>query len=95
MPLVVIEVARVQLHFDNPGMPPDRRFDAATLRSKDQHGVRVRRSLVARMEPPGPAFGGPDDKLRVIRDRLTPDYAALHPGYKAGTEFAATHDEAD
>jgi len=31
----------------------------------------------------------------VIRDRLTPDYAALHPGYKAGTEFAAMHDEAD
>jgi len=36
---------------------------------------------VARMEPPGPASGRPDDKLRVIRDRLTPDYAALHPGY--------------
>jgi hypothetical protein len=26
---------------------------------------------VARMEPPGPAFGRPDDKLRDIRDGLT------------------------
>src|SRR5216683_3137465 len=33
------------------------------------------------MEPPGPAFGRPDDKLRVIRERPIPDYAALHPGY--------------
>src|SRR5258708_13606688 len=45
------------------------------------------------MEPPGPAgachragrrpdpVGRPDNKLSVIRDRLTPDYAALHPGY--------------
>ncbi len=24
---------------------------------------------VARMEPPGPAFGRPDDKLRVMRER--------------------------
>src|SRR5216684_5083750 len=32
----------------------------------------------ARMEPPGPAFGRPDDKLSVIRDGLTPHYAALH-----------------
>ncbi len=39
----------------------------------------------ARMEPPGPAFGRPDDKLSVIRDGLTPHYAALHPGYKAAT----------
>src|SRR6266853_6462440 len=51
----------------------------------------------ARMEPPGPAgachrasqrpdpLGRPDDKLSVIRDGLTPDYAALHPGYKAAT----------
>ncbi len=37
------------------------------------------------MEPPGPAFGRPDDKLSVIRDGLTPHYAALHPGYKAAT----------
>ncbi len=34
------------------------------------------------MEPPGPAFGRPDDKLSVIRGRPVPDYAALHPGYK-------------
>ena len=46
------------------------------------------------MEPPGPAgachragpmpdpVGRPDDELRVIRDRLTPDYASLHPGYR-------------
>jgi hypothetical protein len=24
----------------------------------------------------------------VIRDRLIPDYAALHPGYQAATSFA-------
>ncbi len=40
------------------------------------------------MEPPGPAFGGPDDKLRVIRGQPIPDYAALHPGYQAVTHFA-------
>src|ERR1700726_5014159 len=28
--------------------------------------------MVARMEPPGPAFGRPDDKLRVIRTGLAP-----------------------
>src|SRR5258708_37309195 len=39
---------------------------------------------VARMEPTGPALGRPDDKLRVIRDKLLPDYASLHPGYRAG-----------
>ena len=54
-------------------------------------------ALVARMEPPGPAFGRPDDKLRVIREQprdvarspdygpkaeLTPGYASLHPGYE-------------
>jgi len=39
--------------------------------------------LVARMEQPGPASGRPDDKLRVIRDRLSPDYASLHPGYES------------
>src|SRR5260370_980378 len=33
------------------------------------------------MEPPGPAFGRPDDKLRVIRDRPFPEFASLHPGY--------------
>src|SRR5215813_11845059 len=45
------------------------------------------------MDPPGPAFGRPDDKLRVIRER--PFLAAarspgsrdrrrsLHPGYRA------------
>src|SRR5437879_6473705 len=32
--------------------------------------------LVARMEPTGPAFGRPDDKLRVIRDR--PVNMAMH-----------------
>src|SRR5262245_5124967 len=31
---------------------------------------------VARMEPPGPASGRPDDKLSVIRDRPFPDYVA-------------------
>jgi hypothetical protein len=39
---------------------------------------------VARMEPPGPAFGRPDDKLHVIWGRPIPDFAALHPGYKKG-----------
>src|SRR2546427_11222835 len=29
------------------------------------------------MEPPGPASGRPDDKLRVIRGQPRPDYAAL------------------
>src|ERR1700719_3144190 len=43
--------------------------------------------MVARMEPPGPAFGRPDDKLRVIRGGTRPaalpfpDFASLHPGY--------------
>jgi hypothetical protein len=40
------------------------------------------------MEPPGPAFGGPDDKLRVTRAQPIPDYAALHPDYKAAMSFA-------
>src|SRR5260221_6982062 len=41
------------------------------------------------MAPRGPPFGRPDDKLRVMREqacrraRTTPDYAALHPGYKS------------
>jgi hypothetical protein len=34
------------------------------------------------MEPPGPAFGRPDEKLHVIRGQPIPDYAALHPGYE-------------
>ncbi len=42
------------------------------------------------MEPPGPAFGRPDDKLRVIRERPfnsekpTLQYTSLHAGYKQG-----------
>ncbi len=33
------------------------------------------------MEPPGPAFGRPDDKLRVIREQLRLKVKALNPGY--------------
>jgi protein-disulfide isomerase len=34
------------------------------------------------MKPTGPAFGRPDDKLRVIRVyAVSPDFATLHPGY--------------
>jgi len=39
------------------------------------------------MEPTGPAFGRPDDKLRAIRkqrrrkEKPTPHYASLHAGY--------------
>jgi hypothetical protein len=53
-----------------------------------------KRKAVARMEPTGPAFGRPDDKIRVMRDRPIPDCGAiarrrraltplwrLHPGY--------------
>src|SRR6266849_3508681 len=40
-------------------------------------------SPVARIEPPGPAFGRPDDKLREMRGRPPPDFAALNPGYEA------------
>src|SRR5579883_288353 len=47
---------------------------------------RVQR--VARIEPTGPAFGRPDDKLREIRTASAagshePDFAALNPGYEA------------
>ena len=42
------------------------------------------RGAVARMEPPGHAFGVPKDRLRAIRDSrcgwMAPDCAALHPG---------------
>src|SRR5258708_15861268 len=47
-------------------------------------------ALVARMEPPGPASGRPDDKLRVIRESRAHSTAtpglrdrrrSLHPGY--------------
>ena len=44
-------------------------------------------SHVARIEPPGPAFGRPDDKLREIRERpvntakLPRVSLALNPGY--------------
>src|SRR5262249_26619671 len=51
-----------------------------------------RGGTVARIEPPGPAFGGPDDRLREIRDRPDPHGKAapgslpLNPGYKQHTE---------
>src|SRR5258708_35823941 len=50
------------------------------------HGSKFCAGVVARMEPPGPASGRPDDKLRVIRGQPIPDYAAPHPGYKAAAE---------
>ncbi len=37
--------------------------------------------IVARIEPPGPASGRPNDKLREMRGRPFPDVASLHPGY--------------
>src|SRR6266853_5508144 len=39
-------------------------------------GIFLRCRSVARMEPPGPAFGRPDDKLRVIRGCRLPGNAA-------------------
>ena len=48
----------------------------------------MRKGVVARMKPTGPASGRPDGKLREIRGkpswmaRPIPDYASLHPGYK-------------
>jgi hypothetical protein len=57
----------------------------------------VRKKHVARMEPPGPAFGRPDDKLREIQEQPIkhvgnavlrawpdPDFAALDRGYALG-----------
>ena len=46
---------------------------------------------VARIEPSGPAFGRPDDKLREIRgnagrERRFPDFAPLNPGYETTTK---------
>ncbi len=39
---------------------------------------------VARMEPPGPVSGRPDDKLRVIRGRPIPDFADAPSGLQEG-----------
>jgi hypothetical protein len=62
-------------------MVPDKGEGALTVMSSISFSL----PFVARMEPPGPASGRPDDKLRVIRElpfQLAPplpDYAALHP----------------
>jgi hypothetical protein len=46
---------------------------------------------VVRVEPPGPAFGGPDDRLRETRGRPSDaergilDFAALNPGDGPGS----------
>src|SRR5882724_4128799 len=52
------------------------------LRQQSTHG-----ETVTRMDPPGPAFGRPDDKLRVIRGQPIPDYVALHPGLPGRQSF--------
>jgi len=48
-------------------IPP--RNDTQSSAKRDGVDERLTDPPAARMEPPGPAFGRPDDKLSVIRDQ--------------------------